>query len=255
VAANNGKFIWYELMTGDTKAAETFYQNVIGWKTTDSGMTDRSYTIIHAGEAPMGGILGTPPQAAGTPPNWSGYIGVDDVDGYAGRVKQAGGSLVYGPEDIPGVGRFAVVSDPGGAMFELFRGSSAMPPVAPAPNALGTVGWHELFAADGEKAWEFYASLFGWKKLDAMDMGPMGKYQLFATEEAMDGGMMTKPAQIPHPFWLFYFNVDAVDAAAERVKANGGKIVMGPVEVPGGTWILQCSDPQGAFFAVMSAKR
>jgi hypothetical protein len=255
MAGNKGKFIWYELMTGDTKAAETFYQNVIGWKTTDSGMTDRSYTIINAGEIPMGGILGTPPQAAGTPPNWSGYVGVDDVDGYAGRVKQAGGSLTYGPEDIPGVGRFAVVSDPGGAMFELFRGSSNMPPVTPSPNTPGQVGWHELLAADGEKAWEFYSSLFGWKKLDAMDMGPMGKYQLFATEEEMDGGMLTKPPQIPHPFWLFYFNVDAVDAAGERVKAHGGKILMGPTEVPGGTWILQCSDPQGAAFAVMSAKR
>ena len=255
MAGNNGKFIWYELMTGDPKAAETFYQNVVGWKTTDSGMADRSYTIIHAGETQMGGILGTPPQAAGTPPNWSGYVGVDDVDAFAGRVKHAGGALIYGPEDIPAVGRFAVASDPGGAMFVLFHGSSDMQPVTPPPNTPGRVGWHELMAADGEKAWEFYSSLFGWKKLDAMDMGPMGKYQLFATGEAMDGGMLTKPPGIPHPFWMFYFNVDAVDAAAERVKANGGKIRMGPAEVPGGTWILQCLDPQGAVFALMSPKR
>lgn len=255
MAESNGKFIWYELMTGDTQAAETFYQNVIGWKTTDSGMTDRSYMIIHAGETPIGGILNMPPQATGMPPNWSGYVGVDDVDAFAVRVKKAGGSIMYGPEDIPGVGRFAVASDPGGAMFVLFRGSGSMPPSMPAPDAPGQVGWRELLASDGEKAWEFYASLFGWKKLDAMDMGPMGKYQLFATGEAMDGGMMTKPPQIPHPFWLFYFNVDAVDAAGERVKSNGGKILMGPTEVPGGTWILQCADPQGAAFALMSAKR
>jgi uncharacterized protein len=104
-------------------------------------MTDRSYTIIHAGETPMDGTLGTPPQVTGMPPNGSGYVGVNDVDGYAGRVKQAGGSIMYGPEDIPGVGRFAVVSDPGGAMFVLFRGSSNMPPVAPAPNTPGQVGW------------------------------------------------------------------------------------------------------------------
>lgn len=153
------------------------------------------------------------------------------------------------------MGSFAVVSDPGGAMFVLFRGSSNKPPGTPAPNTPGQVGWRELFAADGEKAWEFYSSLFGWKKLDAMDMGPMGKYQLFATEETMDGGTMTKPPQIPHPCWLFYFNVDAVDAAGERVKANGGKILMGPTEVPGGTGILQGSEPQSAVFALMSAKR
>jgi predicted enzyme related to lactoylglutathione lyase len=64
---------------------------------------------------------------------------------------------------------------------------------------------------------------------------------------------MTKPDTIPSPFWGYYFNVSAIDAAAERVKAAGGAIMMGPHEVPGGQWILQCTDPQGACFALVAS--
>jgi predicted enzyme related to lactoylglutathione lyase len=59
----------------------------------------------------------------------------------------------------------------------------------------------------------------------------------------------------PVPFWLYYFNVDAIDAAAARAKANGGKILNGPHEVPGGLWIVMCMDPQGAAFAMVAPKR
>ena len=66
---------------------------------------------------------------------------------------------------------------------------------------------------------------------------------------------MNKPPQIPMPVWLFYFNVEAIDAAAKRVTDGGGKVVMGPMEVPGGSWIVQCQDPQGAYFALVAAGR
>jgi predicted enzyme related to lactoylglutathione lyase len=66
---------------------------------------------------------------------------------------------------------------------------------------------------------------------------------------------MNKPEQIPDPVWQFYFNVPAIDAAAKRVTDNGGKILMGPMEVPGGSWIVQCQDPQGAHFALMAPVR
>ena len=66
----------------------------------------------------------------------------------------------------------------------------------------------------------------------------------------MIGGMFTKPATIPAPFWLYYFNVDDIDATAQRVKAGGGEILDGPLEVPGGSWVIRCADPQGAVFAL-----
>ena len=118
--------------------------------------------------------------------------------------------------------------------------------------ASGHIGWHELHAGDGEKSFAFYSGLFGWTKGEAMDMGAMGKYQTFTTHGNQGGGMMTKTPQEPASFWLYYINVDAIDAAAERVKAAGGKIVNGPMPVPTGRWIVQGIDPQGAMFALLA---
>ena len=96
----------------------------------------------------------------------------------------------------------------------------------------------------------------GWTKSDAMDMGPMGVYQMFKTGgEFAAGGIMTKPPAIPAPYWGFYFNVPALDAAVERVTKGGGKILNGPMEVPGPMWIIQGLDPQGAPFALVAPKR
>ncbi len=82
-------------------------------------------------------------------------------------------------------------------------------------------------------------------------MGPMGTYQLFAAGGEAIGGMMTKPAQIPSPAWLFYFIVPEIDAAAARATDRGGQVLNGPMQVPGGGWIVQCTDPQGAMFALV----
>ena len=253
----NGTFVWYELMTTDAQAAERFYAEVVGWTMRDSGMPGMRYTLASAGEAMIGGIMGFPPEGCppGAQPGWLGYIAVDDVDAYAGRVKAAGGAILRDPDDIPGVGRFAVAADPYGAPFVLFRPTSTEAPPRPAPGSPGTIGWHELNAGDGPSAFAFYAGLFGWQKDQAMDMGPMGTYQLFKADAEAIGAVMTKPPEIPAPFWLFYFAVDAIDAAQARVTGNGGEVLNGPMEVPGGAWIIQCRDPQGAMFALVAPKR
>jgi uncharacterized protein len=250
-------FIWYDLMTTDAKAAEAFYSKVCGWRTQDSGLTDRSYTILSVIEIPVGGLMPIPAEAAanGARPAWNGYVGVDDVDGFAERVTQAGGSVHRGPEDIPGVGRFAVVGDPFGASFVLFKGSTDAQPQPPAPGTPGHVGWHELYTGDLEQAFAFYSGLFGWSKSEAVDMGPMGIYQTFATDAVQVGGMMKKPETVPASAWLYYVNVEDITAAADRVKQSGGQIVNGPHQVPGGSWIVQGCDPQGAMFALVGPQR
>ena len=253
----HGTFIWYELMTSDSKAAEPFYRSVIGWDAKDSGMADHPYTLLSVGPTQVGGLMPIPDaaRAMGARPCWTGYVAVDDVDVFAARVTAAGGAVHRAGEDIPGVGRFAVVADPYGAVFILFKGRSDQ---APTPVALGTpghVGWHELQAGSLDGAFAFYAGLFGWTKAEAVDMGSMGTYQLFATGGTPVGGMMTKMAEVPSPFWLYYFNVDAIDAAAARTTHGGGQVINGPMEVPGGAWIVQCVDPQGAMFAMVAAKR
>lgn len=250
-----GKFVWYELMTTEPQAAEVFYRNVIGWQAQDAGMPGGAYTILSAGPTPVGGLMALLPEAcaAGARPGWIGYVGVSDVDEFASRVVQRGGKLHRAAEDIPGVGRFAVVADPQGAAFVLFKGNSTQPPSA-APGTPGHVGWHELHAIDGAGAFAFYADMFGWTKGEGMDMGPMGIYQLFMTGDAAVGGMMTKMPEVPVPFWLYYVNVAGVDPAVARVTANGGKVINGPMQVPGGSWIVNCLDPQGAMFALVGPK-
>jgi uncharacterized protein len=251
------KFVWYDAMTSDCKAAESFYSNVIGWKAEDSGMPDRSYTILSVGPTMVGGLMPFTEEAraSGARPCWTGYIGVDDVDDYTAWVQAAGGSVHRQPEDIPDVGRFAVVADPYGAVFILFKSNSDQQPEPVASGTPGHIGWHELYAGDGESAFAFYSGLFGWTKAEAIDMGEMGIYQTFAAGDEAIGGMMTKMPDTPMPFWLYYFNVDALDAAVERVTKNGGQVLMEPHQVPGDLWIAQCTDPQGAMFALLSAKR
>ncbi len=251
------KFVWYELMTSDLAAAEAFYKSVVGWKLEDTAMPGMKYTHVLAGSTSVGGMMTLPDEAKkmGAPPAWMGYVGVPDVDAAAAKIKAAGGAVHKAPADIPGVGRFAVVADPQGASFMLFKGNMDEAPAAPPAATPGTVGWHELHAVDGAKAFDFYASQFGWTKDTALDMGPMGVYQLFAAGAEAVGGMMTKMPAQPVPAWLYYFNTDAIDAAAKRVTDGGGQVVNGPMEVPGGSWIINAIDPQGAMFAMVAPKR
>jgi predicted enzyme related to lactoylglutathione lyase len=250
-------FMWYELMTPDPVAAVAFYRRVIGWETKDSGVPGAGYTVLSVGERGVGGVMALTPEmtAGGARPCWLGYVGVDDVDGYAARVTAAGGKVLRGPADIPGTLRFAVVADPYGAVFMLLRGMVDQELAPLAPGTPGGIGWHELHAGDRAGAFEFYSQVFGWTKAEAVDMGPMGVYQTFATGGYPVGGMMTRMPESPGTFWLYYFNVDGIDAAVAGTVEAGGKLIMGPHQVPAGSWIANCMDPQGVIFAMVSLTR
>lgn len=253
-----GHFCWYELMTTDTAAAERFYRDVVGWNAQPQ---DGDYTLFTAGELPVAGLMRLPPEAAGAPPAWLGYVSVENADTAAAAIAAAGGAVHRPPADIPGVGRFAVVADPQGAVFEIMQPDPYMDPPEVPFGTPGHIGWNELNAADGPTALPFYARQFGWTEAEFPAMGdaPLGGdqpepqfYQLFSTvgEGGMSGGIGTKPAEAPVPHWVFYFNVDDIDAATARVRDGGGQVLMGPMEVPGGGWIINALDPQGALFAL-----
>lgn len=259
MADKPARFFWYELMTTEPEAATRFYADVVGWSPEPFG-GEMPYTIMNAPPGPGHGVAGIMELPAavkegGGRPAWLGYIHATDVDAKTKEVAAAGGTVHREPWSIPGVGRIAAVADRHGAHFMLMtpEGPDAEPVPSTEP---GQVGWRELYAGDGPEAFDFYSRLFGWTKGEGMDMGPMGVYQLFRVDPALDhGGIMTKMDDMPVPFWTFYFTVPELDAAGERVKAGGGQIVNGPMEVPGGSWIIQCLDPQGAYFALVAAKR
>lgn len=254
-----GTFIWYELMTTDEDAAIAFYREVVGWTASDAEQPDMRYTILSAQGRGVAGIFTLTDEMCshGARPGWLGYIAVADTDAAAEAVEAAGGKVLMQPGDIPNVGRFAMVADPGGAVFYLLTpdAQGEQPPPLD-PQATGKVSWHELYAADGQAAaFAFYSGRYGWETETEMDMGPMGTYRIFGRDGARMGGMMDKPAEMPASTWTFYVNVEGIDAAVERIKANGGSLTMGPMEVPGGSWVLQAVDPQGAHFALVSQTR
>ncbi|TDR94910.1 VOC family protein [Enterovirga rhinocerotis] len=257
--ARTNTFFWYDLMTSDPQAAGAFYANVVGW-TLEDWPGDMPYTMVKAAGTGVGGIMAIPDEAkaVGARPGWLGYVKVDDADRAAAAVTAAGGSIQREPEDIPHVGRFAVVCDPQGAVFMMLAPTEPDQPGVPLMTP-GHVGWHELYSSDPQKGFAFYETLFGWAKADALDMGPMGTYQLFADSRDKDcgavGGMMRLPEGVPVPVWGFYFAVEAIDAAVERITSGGGRVLMPPMEVPGGSWIVNALDPQGAHFALVAPKR
>ena len=248
-----GDFVWYELCTPDSAGAAEFYARVVGWNAAKSGVPGIDYTLLQLGDRPVAGIMTLPPEEMPPRPVWCGYVAAADVDAKAAEIVSAGGVVHKPPQDIPAIGRFAVVGDPQGAVFMLFKGEGEPPP----PLAMmqsGSIGWHELHASDWEQAWSFYAQTFGWTKDTAHDMGPMGTYQIFTANGRPCGGMVTDPRS-PHPYWLYYFVVDDIDAGVERVQAGGGTLLFGPQEVPGGAWVVNAQDPQGGIFALVGMRK
>jgi uncharacterized protein len=248
---SHGRFIWYDLMTTDVEAAKEFYAEVVGWRVQDASTPEIPYILFTVAEAAVSGLMELSEDAKkmGMRPSWLGYVGVDDVDDTADRITKLGGAVHVPPTSLPNISRFSVAVDPQAAMFALLKwlqGGEGQPATLSAP---GRVGWHELLAADREKAWTFYGELFGWQEADA-EIGAADMYRLFSAGGETIGGIGTKPPTQPVPFWLYYFNIGDIDLAVKRVKAGGGRIVVGPMEVPGGRWIVQCVDPQGAIFAL-----
>jgi uncharacterized protein len=250
---DHGRFAWYELMTTDIAAASAFYASVMGWRAQDASTPDMPYTLAIAGNAAVSGLMGLPPEARkkGATPRWMGYVAVDDVDAIARRFKRLGGTI-YVPPTNTNIGRISVVADPQSATLALVTGLKPGRQDSIELGEIGHVGWHELLADDWKKAFAFYGSIFGWQQSEEIDTTE--KYQLFSAGGQTMGGMFTKRVTEPLPFWLFYFNVDDLDAAMARVKTGGGQIFEGPYEVPDGGWIVRCRDPQGAGFALQGKR-
>jgi len=248
------RFAWYELLTTDVEAASAFYGQVVGWGAKDESTEDLVYTVLTAGEVPVGGLMDLPEEGRrlGATPRWLGYVAVDDIDDTAAQIRRRGGAVMLPPTDS-NIGRVSVVADPQKATFALVSGLTYGQRQPGGLDELGRVGWHELLAEDRNKVFDFYGELFGWQKASG-ETDPADPYQLFSAAGQTIGGMLTKLPSVSQPCWLYYFNVDDIGMAAERVNNGGGRVLQGPIELQDGCWIARCADPQGALFALQGAR-
>ncbi len=256
--STTGKPCWYELGTTDLDAATTFYESVLGWNVQKTPMPDMDYRLANDSDGHgCAGMMSLADQQDAPPPNWLFYLEVGDADAVAQQITSLGGSVVQAPADIPGTGRFAVVTDPQGAFFGILQPQpmDEAPEVSAFDQSRTAHGnWHELATTDPEAAFGFYSEIFGWAKGEAMDMGADGTYQIFSGAGTDLGGIMGM-MMAPRPGWLSYFGVTGVEGAIARATDGGGSVVHGPNEVPGGAWVAIIADPQGAVFGITGPQR
>jgi uncharacterized protein len=250
-----GRPVWYELMTTDMKAAESFYKTVVGWTTEPFKGSPQPYTALNrSGNVGVGGILNQPADVK-APPFWAMYIAVPTLEDAVAHITRLGGKTHTEVIAIPQVGRMQLMMDPQGAAFYIIEPASSEQRPEGAPE-VGDASWIELMTTDMNAALTFYQEVFHWQAGQSMDMGAMGKYQIFNRPHGQIGGMMNKPkemASVP-PHWQIYFLVPDVDAAVARVTGAGGKILNGPMDVPDGDRVLNAMDPQGAAFGLHSKR-
>ena len=251
-----GRPVWHELMTTDMKAAESFYKTVVGWTTEPFKGTGQPYTQLNrSGNVGIGGIMERPADMK-APPFWAMYVAVPRLEDAVAKIRRLGGKTHTDVITIPNVGRMQLLMDPQGAAFYIIEPASTERRPEGAAE-IGDASWHELMTTDPEAAMRFYHDVFGWEPGQFMDMGEMGPYQIFNRPHGQIGGIMKKPAQMANApsNWQIYFRVPDVDAAAERIKAAGGRILNGPMDVPDGDRILNAMDPQGAAFGLHAKKK
>lgn len=257
----HGSFIWYELMTRDPVAAKAFYDDVVGWDIDANPLPGPTeYRMIEASDGMAGGVLTLDKDMieGGGFPVWLGYFGVDDVDASAAAVKAAGGEVHLAPFDAPGVGRMAMVTDPQGVPFYIMRGASEENSTAYQRMGVGHVSWNELMTTDDAAAINFYKTHFNIEKIGAMEMpGDMGDYSFIANGDSKGeavGAIMRATPETPKG-WKFYFRVSDITVAKAKIEARGGKLLHEPMEVPGGEWIINATDPEGVAFGLVAATK
>jgi uncharacterized protein len=247
---SQASFAWYELLTTNVAAARAFYAGVVGWEALDAPTAAFPYAVFSAGNAEIGGLMELQPDARrmGATPRWLGYVAVEDIDDSVARLKRLGGSVQVPPTDS-NIGRLSIVADPQTASFGIVGGLKLGAQRTGPTDQAGEIGWHELFAADEKKAFAFYSELFGWQSA-TRENPQTNPYRLLSAGGHTFGGMFTKLPRVPLPFWLYYFEVADIALAVERVRQGGGRVVQGPMELSGGSWIARCVDPQGAMFSL-----
>jgi uncharacterized protein len=244
-----GTFSWADLTTTDQAAAKQFYGPLMGWTFDDrpvgGGMV---YTMAQIDGANVAAISPQPQQQsdAGVPPLWNSYVTVVSADDTAERATSLGGSVHAPAFDVMDAGRMAIVQDPQGAYFLPWQPNTNIG--ADLVNAPGALVWNELTTPDLDASEDFYGDLFGWTTEIAP--GPMEYRLIKRADGGTNGGMRPPMPPGTPPFWLVYFGIADISAAAGQAAELGGTVLAPPMTVEGLGELTVIQDPQGAIFAL-----
>lgn len=238
---------WADVSSPDIDGTVAFYGGLFGWSDLRVPEPEaQGYTMFQQGDQTVAGA--GPTQEGGPPPMWGTYFLTDDAEATAGKIRDAGGTIVMEPFDVMDAGRMAVALDPTGAGFAVWqpRHSSG----ATLVNEPVSVTWNELGTRDVRAANAFYANVFGWQS-EAMPGAPLD-YHLQKINGDMVAGIMEMPEEAGDapPYWMVYFAVEDTDAAIAKAQELGGSFLNGPIDTPYGPMAV-LADPNGAVFSVV----
>ncbi len=242
----HGRFVWFECYSNDPDQARVFYSELFGWTIEPMQMSNgQSYQLIKSGDTGIGGLMKLQSDQ-GEHPFWLSYISVSDVDATTTKISKGGGAVFAPPFAVPGVGRMAVVRDPQGATFALFKGETEDPSEAEGP---GAWWWNELWTSDHQDAVQFYEDVFGYTH-DQMPM-PDGTYFILKQGDQPRGGVMHSPSPEVPPNWLPYVRITNCDETAARAEGLGAKIAWPPTDIPSIGRFTVLHDPTGTPIAAI----
>jgi predicted enzyme related to lactoylglutathione lyase len=231
-------------------AAETFYRDLLGWNYAAGDAMPMPYRFIQAGDKAIGGIMNPGP---GDGADWQGCVTVAEVDAATGLAQSLGAEILMPPGDIPGgFGRIATIRDPGGAVLSLVSDDDSSETTLHNPHTPGFCGWHELTSNAPAASLAFFSALLDWQPGEVFSMGETGDYQLFLRDGQPLGGICPPAPGSGGPRWNYYFTVPDIRVAMETLQRHGITRCFGPMQVPGGSWIVMTADPQGAPLCLIS---
>lgn len=240
------RFVWHNLITTDARKAQQFYCALFDWQIQEIPVGPVVYRMIVCGPGPIGGMREEKGVAAS---HWMPYVDVDDVDAAVAKITKNKGSVRVPPTDIPDTGRYAIVADPLGAAFAIYRGRPGSLGFDPDLPVAGRACWNELLSTDDVAAQRFYSAVFGWRE-DPLDMGPMGTYRRQMLGDKQVGGMMKNPGGgAPHA-WLVYFLAPDLRGSTQKAKQLGATVLVDSMPIPKIGAFSMFVDTVGAPFAM-----
>ena len=241
-----GVIVWRELHADSLEKADAFYTALADWtgKTQQmEGMGD--YVVWRQGEKMLAGAMNKPNAEA--PPHWLDYFYTEDLEATVDTIVEEGGTVIMGPSEIPGMGRFAIAADPTGAVFAPFHSNWKEAPTDERPDDF-TFCWTQVNSTDMHASAAFFAKVFNWEVNempgdDEVVSLNVGEHSIISVMQ------MPEDSEAPSHF-IDYLAVPDIAEYHEKATGLGAMGYVPPTDIPTMGAFSVLADTNGAIFAL-----